>query len=84
MIVTLLSVTTFSPVTVPATLPPLAAAMSTTTEPGFIAATVSAVTSSGAGRPGMSAVVMTMSAFRASSAYIAAVAASWAAVISLA
>ncbi len=76
--------TTFSPATVPATLPPFAAAMSTTTEPGRICATVSSVTSRGAGRPGMSAVVMTMSAFFASSAYIAAVAASWAAVISLA
>ena len=35
--------------------------MSTMTEPGFIAATISAVSSRGAGRPGMSAVVMTMS-----------------------
>jgi hypothetical protein len=39
----------------------LAAAMSTITEPGFIDATISAVISRGAGRPGMSAVVMTMS-----------------------
>ena len=70
--------------TVAATLPPLAAAMSTTTEPGRIAATVSADTSCGAGRPGINAVVMTMSAARASSSYIAAVAASCSAVISLA
>ena len=47
-------------------------------------ATVSAVISCGAGRPGISAVVMTMSALRASSSYIAAVAASCSAVISLA
>ena len=45
----------------PATLPPLAAAMSTTTLPGFIEATISSVSSRGAGRPGISAVVMTMS-----------------------
>ncbi len=49
-----------------------------------MAATVSAVTSCGAGRPGISAVVMTMSAARASSSYIAAVAFSCSAVISLA
>ena len=79
-----LSVTTRWSVTVAATLPPLAAAMSTTIEPGCIAATVSAVMSCGAGRPGISAVVMTMSAARASSSYIAAVAASCSAVISLA
>ena len=84
MIVTPLSVDTLWSVTVPSTLPPLAAAMSTITEPGFIAATVSAVMSVGAGRPGMSAVVMTMSAASASSAYIAAVAASCSAVIALA
>ena len=31
------------------------------TEPGFMLSTISAVTSTGAGRPGISAVVMTMS-----------------------
>ena len=67
-----------------ATLPPLAAAMSTMTLPGRMPATVSAVTSSGAGRPGISAVVMTMSAARASSSYMAAVASTCSAVISLA
>ena len=36
-----LPVTTVRPATVPSTLPPLAAAMSTTTEPGFICATAS-------------------------------------------
>ncbi len=76
--------TTFSSARVSSTLPPLAAAMSTMTEPVRIPATVSAVISRGAGRPGMRAVVMTMSALRASSSYIAAVAASWSAVISLA
>ena len=35
--------------------------MSNTTEPGFMALTMAAVTSFGAGRPGISAVVMTMS-----------------------
>ncbi len=58
--------------------------MSTMTEPVLMCATVSAVISWGAGRPGISAVVMTMSALRASSSYIAAVAASCSAVISLA
>ena len=58
--------------------------MSTMTEPPFMPATVSAVISDGAGRPGISAVVMTMSAARASSSYIAAVAATWASDISLA
>ena len=42
MIVTSLSVTIASPLTVPSTLPPLAAAMSTITLPGFIEATISA------------------------------------------
>ena len=59
--VTPFGVTVLSPATVPSTLPPLAAAMSTITEPGFIDSTISAVISRGAGRPGMSAVVMTMS-----------------------
>ena len=43
MIVTPLSVTTAWSLTVPSTLPPLAAAMSTITLPGFIEATMSAV-----------------------------------------
>ncbi len=64
MIVTPFSVTVFPPFTVPSTLPPLAAAMSTITEPGFMLATISAVISLGAGRPGIRAVVMTMSASR--------------------
>ena len=41
---------------------PLPAAMSTITEPGFMALTMSSVMSVGAARPGMSAVLMTMSA----------------------
>ena len=67
-----------------ATLPPLAAAMSTMTLPARMPASVSSVISRGAGRPGMSAVVMTMSAARASSSYMTAVAFSCSAVISLA
>ena len=47
----------------PSTFPPLSAARSTTTEPGFIALTMSRVTSSGAGRPGTAAVVMRTSDF---------------------
>ena len=51
------------PASVSGQLPPLPApAMSTITEPGFIALTISSVTSTGAARPGISAVVMTMSA----------------------
>ena len=69
MIVTPLSVTTASPATVPSTLPPLAAAMSTITLPDLIEATISAVISRGAGRPGISAVVMMMSTSAACSAY---------------
>ncbi len=65
-------------------MPPLAAAMSTTTLPGRMLATVSAVISSGAGLPGISAVVMTMSAARASSSYMSAVACFCSSVISLA
>ncbi len=42
-------------------LPPFAAARSTTTEPGLITSSISRVISTGARRPGMSAVVMTMS-----------------------
>jgi hypothetical protein len=58
--------------TVPSTLPPLAAAMSTITLPGFIVATISAVMMRGAGRPGISAVVMMMSTSLVCSAYRAA------------
>ena len=61
MIVTPLSVTTASPATVPSTLPPLDAAMSTMTLPAFMLATSLAVLSTGAARPGISAVVMMMS-----------------------
>ena len=64
MIVTPFEVTIFWPGTVPSALPPLAAAMSTITEPGFIDATISAVMIRGAGRPGISAVVMMMSTSR--------------------
>ena len=49
-------------------MPPLAAAMSTITLPGFMLATISAVISRGAGRPGISAVVMMMSTSGACSA----------------
>mmetsp|Transcript_59861 Transcript_59861/g.182914 ORF Transcript_59861/g.182914 Transcript_59861/m.182914 type:complete len:235 (+) Transcript_59861:1761-2465(+) len=59
--VTPFSVTNFSPVTVPSQLPPFAAARSTSTLPRFIPAMNSFLMSLGAGRPGMSAVVMTMS-----------------------
>ena len=64
MIETPLAVTTSSSATEPATLPPCPAAMSTITLPGRIAATISSVISRGAGRPGISAVVMTMSTSR--------------------
>ena len=43
-------------------LPPCSTAMSMITEPGFIDLTISSVTSTGALRPGISAVVITMSA----------------------
>lgn len=62
--------TTASPGTVSSQLPPCSAAMSTMTLPGFMPCTISAVMSFGAGLPGMSAVVMMMSASRACSAYI--------------
>ena len=42
-------------------LPPASAAKSTITDPGFMAATISSVINVGAGRPGISAVVITMS-----------------------
>ena len=69
MIVTPLGVTTTSSGSEPSTLPPFDAARSTITDPGFIEATISAVISRGAGRPGMSAVVMMMSTSLACSAY---------------
>ena len=46
--------------------------MSTITLPDFMVATISSVISRGAGRPGISAVVMTMSTSGACSAYICA------------
>ena len=46
--------------------------MSTITLPDFMLATISSVISRGAGRPGMSAVVMTMSTSGTCSAYISA------------
>ena len=62
MIVTPFSVTVVWPGCDSSTLPPSAlAAMSTMTEPGFIARTASAVTSTGGRRPGTWAVVMTTS-----------------------
>ncbi len=70
MICTPLSVVTTWSASDPATLPPLAAAMSTITDPGFIEATISASMIRGAGRPGIRAVVMMMSALGTSSRYI--------------
>ena len=58
------SVTTVSPDLARAQLPPCSTARSTITDPGFIEPTCSAETSLGAGRPGMSAVVTTMSCLR--------------------
>src|SRR6185503_2008245 len=52
---------TCSPLTVPSTLPPASAARSTITLPGRIVATCESLISRGAGLPGISAVVMTMS-----------------------
>ena len=57
-----LPIRTTSPATEPSTLPPLSAARSTTTEPGFICSTISRVTSIGACRPGTAAVVIRASA----------------------
>ena len=54
-------ITTVSSGCEPAQLPPRSAAMSTITLPGRIFATISAVTSSGALWPGMSAVQITTS-----------------------
>lgn len=62
--------TTASPGTVSSQLPPCSAARSTITLPGFMLCTISAVISLGAGLPGISAVVITMSASFASRAYI--------------
>ena len=50
-----------SPGTVSSQFPPASEARSTTTEPVRIASTISLVISLGAGRPGMSAVVITTS-----------------------
>src|SRR6476620_11173805 len=50
--------TTVSPGFDPSTLPPVSAARSMITEPGAMPRTASAVISSGAGRPGIWAVVM--------------------------
>ena len=61
MSVTPPSVLTTSSRTVPVTLPPAAAARSTTTEPGLSFATMSPSMRLGAFLPGMRAVVMTMS-----------------------
>mmetsp|Transcript_32280 Transcript_32280/g.81917 ORF Transcript_32280/g.81917 Transcript_32280/m.81917 type:complete len:268 (+) Transcript_32280:504-1307(+) len=60
-IVTPFFVTNFSPGTVASQLPPLAAARSTMTLPRFMMSTMYCLMSFGAGLPGMSAVVMTMS-----------------------
>ena len=54
--------TTVSPGTLSSQLPPCSPARSTITDPGRIALTVSALTSTGAGLPGTSAVVMMTSA----------------------
>ena len=57
--------TPFTSITFPGSvsseLPPVSAARSTMTDPGFIERTMSAVMSFGAGRPGIAAVVITMS-----------------------
>ena len=57
--------TTTFPGSVSSQLPPASAAMSTTTEPGFMPITISLVSRIGAGRPWMRAVVMTTSAWAA-------------------
>ena len=84
MMVTPFSVTTTWSATEPSTLPPCAAAMSTMTEPRFISATSAAVIRRGAARPGMSAVVMTMSTSAACAEYSAAAARSYASLVALA
>ena len=60
--------TTVSPATVSSQLPPVSAARSTITEPATMLRTASAVISSGAGRPGIAAVVTMMSCLAAFSA----------------
>jgi len=57
--------TTVSPGSVSSQLPPVSAARSTITEPGAIERTAAAVISSGAGRPGIAAVVTMMSCLAA-------------------
>ena len=61
MIFTPLSVTVMVSATVSSQLPPVCAARSTITLPGFIDATISLVISFGAGLPGISAVVTMIS-----------------------
>ena len=68
MMVTPPGVVMVSPGTVSSVLPPLAAAMSTMTVPGRIASTAARSRRMGERRPGMFAVVMTMSAPAASRA----------------
>lgn len=60
------------PASAPSILPPRSTARSTTTDPGFMESSISRVTSRGAGRPGISAVVMTMSCLAMCSATSAA------------
>ena len=60
-IFTPLAVTATSPSLAPSTLPPCSMARSTITDPAFMEATWAALTSLGARRPGMRAVVITMS-----------------------
>ena len=70
MIVTPLSVTIAWSLTVPSTLPPFwRGHVDDHADPDFIEATISAVMIRGAGRPGISAVVMMMSTSAAWSAY---------------
>ena len=61
MTFTWLSVTKTLPALVYSQLPPVAAAKSTITEPGFIESTISLVIKRGAGFPGIAAVVIIMS-----------------------
>ena len=67
MILTPFGVVTISPGRLPSTLPPASTARSTMTDPGASSATIASVSSTGALRPGMSAVQITTSVrFRAS------------------
>ena len=68
MIFTWFSVVTTFPASVQAQLPPVAAAKSTTTEPGFMESTISFVIKRGAGLPGIAAVVIMISTSLACSA----------------